>query len=440
MLNTQRIQRFTLCSALLLTLGLSTPAAKAQLIASEPNVTTKGFAELIDQSTLYLPVPLHGVMGSDCPPEAVHEALKFAAEHPHIEHAVFMIDSDAGWPLENEHIGVFSADLEISAVVRVAIEAAIFPTFFADHIFMTDTALVGGFPLHSITLPGSEEVTAKQVGIFSSMLASAAQSRGHDPAIAYAMIDKKKRLYAWEEDGQITLSNTKQEDSKNLSNYREIRELVYDDTLILDQQDAIEIGFAKAIDSFDHEVVGGYLGHDHWTPANRFARVACQIGEVVSELEPLRDQIRELDNQLRDVRNDQRRDNSEVKGYRQFKRNLDKAVRTIDMINASLEKVYETHPERHLYFAGPNGETIVEDADKWSQDLNACKLELGRASSMVKGFTKDFRTLGGDAEFLYEINQTMDEIMQHLRGIEKHGNATYWEMYAKPDLPDDIYG
>ena len=418
------------------------PAA-AQL-SEPPTITSEGFDTRVAGSTFYIPLMLDGVLGQDLSPEAAKAALKAAADDPHIKHAVFMIDSEEGLPLENEHIGVFSGDLEITAVIRVAIAPAIFPVFFADNIFMTETALVGGLPLHAFTMPGSKEVTAKQVGIFSSMLASAAQSRGHDPAIAYAMIDEKKDLYTWKEDGKTILANAKPDDPVAGKKARKIRNALPSSVLILDQKTAIDIGFAKPIDTFDDEIVGGYLGQKNWTRANHFARVAGEIGKVISELEPLREQISEMDKNLRDIKNnrDNRRlyNESELRGYNQFKKNLDKAVSDLDKINDALGNLYNVHPERHAYFAGPNGQTILADPDKWKEDLIACKKELAQSTNMLRNFTNSFRNLGGDEEYLYPINKTMEQINEHLRGIDKYGNAKYWDQYAKPDLPKDIYG
>ena len=71
--------------------------------AQDLPVTKQGFDAKLAEATLYAPIPLRGVVGVDCPAEAVNQSLKAAAKNPHIKHAVFMINSESGWPLENEH-------------------------------------------------------------------------------------------------------------------------------------------------------------------------------------------------------------------------------------------------------------------------------------------------------------------------------------------------
>ena len=402
--------------------------------AQDLPVTGEGFDERLAGVTLYAPIPLNGVIGQDCPPDAVKAALKAAADSPNVKHAVFMIDSESGWPLENDHIGGFKADLTITAVIRDALAPAIFPVFFADHVYMIDSALVGGLPLHEFMLPGSKEVTAKQVGILSSMLASAAQSRGHSDAVAYAMIDKDKKLYAWTEDGKPKLSNTKPRDTGPLKGFRQVRSALPGSTLTLDHKTAIDIGFAKTIDSFDHFIVGEYLNEPNWTPANRFGRVANEIGSVIAEISPLRDEIHEID------KRSQAADGDTSAGYRQFKKALDEAVDQLDMIKQSLEAAYANHPERHVYFAGPDGKTIVQDPAKWEADYSEARKDLGRATGLLRQITGNLREIGGDPEILYDLNRRMEKINEHMTGIGRYGNAAYWQEHAKPDLPDDIYG
>jgi hypothetical protein len=404
------------------------------VLAQSPPVTSEGFDARLAEATLYAPIPMTGVVGQDCPPEAVHAALEAAAKHPDIKHAVFMIDSESGWPLENEHIGGFKGDLTITAVIRDAIAPAIFPVFFADHVYMIDSALVGGLPLHEFMLPGSTEVTAKQVGIFSSMLASAAQSRKHSAAVAYAMIDKNKKLYTWKADGVVKLSNDKPADSGRLEGFRQVRSALPGSVLTLDHETAVEIGFAKTIDSFDDFIVGEYLNETNWTPANRFGRVANEIGSVIAEIEPLRDELHEMDKQSQEATRD------DSAGYRQFKKALDQTIAQLDLIRGALDDVYKHHPERHVYFAGPEGKTLVANPEQWSADCSETRKNLGRATGLLRQLTADLREIGGDPELLYDLNRRMEKINEHVSGIGRYGNATYWAEHAKPDVPDDIYG
>lgn len=430
----RRVTRFALACAMMLT-PLS---AAAQ--ADDETVTSVGYDELLAKSTLYAVVPMHGVMGIDCPGDAVHQTLKAAADHPDIKHAVFMIDSGSGIPLEHEHVGVFDNELEVTAVVRNAVATAIFPVFFANNIYMVDSALVGNLPLSRYVDKGSEQVTAKQVGIYSSMLASAAQSRGHSDAIAYAMIDDKKDLYYWEQDGKKMLSNTAPNNPSAATNYTIYTSDFSGSVLTLDRPRAIKLGFAKPIDVFDHMVLGEYLDKPGWLPANQFGRVANEIGHLADELKPIRDFIREYDNQISTENLDPKDKSDAARGFREFKRNLDDAVDNLDIIDSALKALYDVHPERHVYFSQPGGKTVLKDPAKWAADAAQAKREANRAYTTLRRLTASFQSCGFDEEYLYEINLQMKDILDHLQGINRHGNAAYWQDHAKEDLPDDVYG
>lgn len=421
--------------ALLLWLGACPPAA-AQ---AAPPVTSEGFEQAAEGATFYMPMVLDEVIGVDSPGPAVEQALKTAVKNPDVRHVVFMVNSEYGVPLQSEHIGDFQRDLKIAAIVRNALAPAIFPVFYADEVFVTEGALIGGLPLDAYVPPGSKEVTSKQIGIYSSMLASGAQTRGHDPAIAQAMTDKNKKLYAWREDGGPVLSNTKPGKTEALEDYRQVRSFLPGSTLVMESQTAIDIGFAKPIAAFDHALLGEAMGLDNWRLANQYARVAFEIGAVVGELQPLREAIEAYDRAIPDIQAS-RNSSTEVRGYRQFKKNLDNAVTQIQMIEGALAKLYKVHPERHTYILGEDGRTLLADPEAWAKDLKAAKAQLRLASGQVRRLTDDFRKLGGDPEYLYGVNKLMETINGRLRGIETLGNARYWQDIAGPDVPDDVYG
>ncbi len=403
-------------------------------------VTDAGFDALAADTTFYAEIPMRGVLGVDTPGDGVYEALKSAADNQHVTHAVFMIDAEEGWLLGKDEVGAFGGKLEITAVVRNALAPAIFPVFFADHIYMTDASLIGNLPLHLYLAEGSEEVDAKQIGITSSKLASAAQTRGHPEAVAYAMIDRKKKLYFWrDDDGEPVLSNERPSNAQSLDDYRQIKSVLPSSTLTLDRKTSIEIGLAKPIDAFDPFIVGEYLGKDNWMPANQFGRVAIEISSVIAELEPLREEIRAIDQSFEEIRADRRNNSTEDEGYIQWKKNLDKAVDQIDAINDALAEVMDHHPERHAYFTGRGGRTILADPEAWQADADQAVKAMRQALGMLSRLNDNFDDLS-DREFLYDLNQRIQVINERLNGIRKHGNATYWRDHAEPDLPDDIYG
>lgn len=431
-----RLSRKCFSSALLL-LGLLV----LPIVARAQVVTDEGFAERIKGATIYAEIPMVGVLGEDAPAEGVKRAIEAAAKNEHITHAVFMVDSYGGTILDREIVGEYEGKkLEVTAVVRAALTSAAFPVFFADKIFMVDEAIIGGLPLHLYVPQGSEEVTAKQVGIFSAMAASAADTHGHNPDIVRSMINEKEALYFWREDGKPKLSNTKPGNTQSLKDFRRVMPALPGSTMTLDQEMAEEFGFASPIDDFDAFIVGEYLGHKNWHPANNFGRVANEIGNIVAELQPLRESIAEYEKELPEIREADNIPERIIKEFREYKRSLESAVEALDMINDSLEKIYEVHPERHVYFLADDSRTIVEDPRQWAEDAREARNWFGRANSGLNQLESGFKRIGGDSAAFYDLIKRMQIVNEHLMGIERHGNAAYWAEHAKPDLPDDIYG
>ncbi len=408
--------------------------------AQSDRVTAEGFDDIAKDATLYVEIPLQGVLGEDAPAESIKQTLNAAGQNKLITHAVFMVDSFGGSILDRSVVAEYNGKLEVTAVVRNALTTAAFPVFFADHIFMTRDGLIGGLPLHLYVPPGSEEVTAKQVGIFSSMAASAADVHGHNPDIVRAMINEKESLYYWRVDGRPVLSNTKPENTKNLDGFRKVKPALPGTTLTLDTRMAKEFGFAEPIDDFDAFIVGEFLGKKNWRPANNFGRVANEIGSIVAELEPLREEISAYEKELPEFRNGNDIPADLLKEYREYKNSLEAAVEAMDLINESLAKLYEVHPERHVYFLGTDGKTILADPAKWEEDVKNARNIYTRANSGLEALKKGFIKIGGDEEAFYDLVKRMKSIKDHLDGITQHGNATYWHKYATPDLGDDVYG
>lgn len=438
--------------ALALTAGIAPPAVRQQ---AQGPVTDAGFADMAYDTTFYSEIPMVGLFGQDVNSETVVQTLRMAAANPHIHHAVYLIDSETreGGMFDETVVGIQQDALEIHGVVRNAMYLSTSPVFFCDVIFVVEGAHIGGLPLHRYIPPGSEEVTAKQVGIFTNQLASAAEVHGHNPDIVRAMINKEESLHYWRENGVVYVSNTAPPDTSAVDDYQHITPLVTGETVVLDYDQLIRLEVAQPIEEFDAEWVGEKIGAPRWTRANRFATVANGIGEITAGLAPLLERLDSLDKQLPPVqRNADNRNDPRVRLEIEIKRSLERGVDVIEQINENLEALYAVHPERHAYFYGADGQTVLEDPAQWEADVAAARRLVQQTQASLRGLQTTLQQLDM-AKVLHNIPQAnfdpveidpylelLGEIDAHLDGIRRHGNAHYWEDVYEEPLPEDEYG
>ena len=439
-------------SAAALPAALDMPAARQ---ADDDPVTSEGFAQLAYETTFYIEVPLVGTFGQDVWADAVTQTIRSAAANPHVQHAVFLLDSETeeGAMFSDEVVGIRQDSLEIHGVVHNATLLSTAPVFFCDSLFIVEGGHIGGLPLHNYIPPGSEEVTAKQVGIFTNQLASAAEVHGHNPDIVRALINKEESLHYWRERGVVYVSNTPPADTGSVDDYQHVTPLVTGETITLDYDQVIKFELALPIEEFDAEWVGEKIGAPGWLPANRYGLVAGQIGFVTSGLQPLMTRLDELDKLIPAVQIDRdNRNNRRLRMQNEIKRTLERGVSIVEQINNQLEDLYTAHPERHAYFAGANGQTILEDPAQWEIDCRQARSLVGQTRSRLSQLQSVIEQLDM-AKALYNSPEAffdpaevapylkmLDEIDEHLDGILRHGNAHYWDrIYVEP-LPEDEYG
>ncbi len=430
------------------------PVAHAPARAAADPVTSDGFDALIYDATLYVEVPLAGTFGQDTHRENVIETIRMAAANPYIQHAVFMINSDAdsGQLYDKEVVGIHANELEFHAVIQDALFLATFPVFFSDSIFVTDGARVGGMPLKRYFPPGSQEVLAKWVGITTNQLASAAETRGHNPDIVRAMIDETKSLHYWLEGGEIHVTNTAPPSTGHLQDYEHVTPLSEGETVFLNHDQAIKFGLAQHIEEYDAVWVGDLIGAQNWTPANRYGFVTLDLAVIMNGLAPLQEGLDGLNNQLPAIpRNSENSNNPQIERLRDAKRALDRGVDAIDTVAEAVEDLYATHPERHVYFPGQYGQTILADPDAWANDLRQSQQLVSRIRSGLNTLQNAIEALdvvrmgivpnfGLNPDFVDPYIEALDRIDTHLKGIGEYGNAHYWDDIYKVPYPEDEYG
>lgn len=429
-----------------------TPHARQQ---AAPPVTDAGFAELAEEATFYAEVPLVGTFGKDVWADGVSETIRRAADNPHVHHIVLMLDSETreGAMFGEEVVGIRQSDLEVHGLILNATHLAVTPIVFCDALFIVEGAHIGGLDLHNYIPPGSEEVTAKQVGIFTNQLASAAEAHGHDPDIIRSLINKENPLHYWRENGASFAANNPPDDTTSVDDYRHILPLNTDGTVMLDDEQAVMLGLARPIEEFDAEWVGDQIGATNWTLANRYGIVAGQIGYARTAILKFQDRLDQLDRAISEVeRNRDNRNNIGLRLQARVKRTLERGVSLAAQIDGQLEELYLNHPERHAYFHGPNGETILEDPEQWERDLAAAQQNINQARSRLNSLASTFEQLDlapffsndPDAYFdpaeLDPYIEMLDHVEEHLDGIRTHGNAHYWDSVYEEPLPEDEYG
>ncbi|MEM9417701.1 MAG: hypothetical protein AAGA25_01435 [Planctomycetota bacterium] len=434
-------------------LNAAPPAADGAVAKAQPQskpaqalngrVTDDGFEALAYATTFYVEIPMVGQIGPEVSPDAVKNALRMAAEDPHIHHVVYMIDSDAreGRLLDKEVVGIHQDQLEVHGILDQATFLAAFPVFFCDSLFIVEGGRVGGLPLHRYVPQGSEEVTAKMVGIFTNQLASAAEQHGHNPDIVRAMIDQTKSLHYWREQGVTYVSNTEPDSPATVDDYEHITAHISGETITLDHDQAIQLELCLPIEEFDSIWVGDQIGVENWQPANRYGLISNQIGRINEELAPLRDELDAIDRQLPNIQvTRENRNDPNIRRLQEFKRNFERGVATVESITEALNELYRIHPERHPYFPGKHGETILADPDQWQQDANAAQQLVSRAESGLSTLRNVFDLLETDPAQLDGLVEALESVKEHLNGIRMHGNVHYWENVYEEPLPEDEYG
>lgn len=170
----------------------------------------------------YMLVPIKGGIGFDpdtCDAECVTaEGLRNAlqrAKNAGIRHVIFYVDSPGGFTKDADDIvrvlREYQEDLNLIAVVRKSISAAMWITFGANHIYVLPDASSGAALAYSGDPgSGSAEVDQKFLAATGAGLASWAESHGHSSALARAMVVPAAELWATEGTLGATLSDRRE--------------------------------------------------------------------------------------------------------------------------------------------------------------------------------------------------------------------------------------
>ncbi len=421
-------------AALLFALGaIFVPSEQASAAAP---VTNEGWAEKSAELEFYIEVPMidnkdienYGV-GGNITAEAIINAVRYAGNHPDIHHVVFKMDTGGGALHHAEAmediIEEHHENTEFHIVVQNAISAGIWTAFSCDTIFMCKAGTIGGATAYFQV--GDTAIVAGDIPWIAGRLELTAERNGYPPELIKPLMLMDSELHYWTEtDGEKVLSNKAPAKPSSVQDYRFIDRK--NTVLTLTSQDAIEIGIAKPIEAFDAKLVGEKIGVQNWTLGNRYGQVIDEIGWIYNTTRVWEDNWVEQQLNLPQypVVN-ANRNHPVIKRMLKDRKQHAAAIEALRMINQALNELPDVHPERHLYLAGEDGQTILADPEQWAKDTQQARMLAGRLTAGLTKLNVAYKDLGVDSSNLDEIRKPLRNIAARVSAIISEGNAKYWQ-------------
>ncbi|XAM00787.1 hypothetical protein OT109_05220 [Phycisphaeraceae bacterium D3-23] len=435
-----------LCASPLPADAQATDLPTARPMVANSAVTSEGFEDLSYGKTFFLEVPMvdapplmnpeeGGGIGSNITAESIINNVRYAGAHPDIQHVVFMMRTGGGKVFHAEAmkdiIEEYHRTTEFHIIIDDAISAGTWTVFSCDTIFMIDGGTVGGAVMY-ITFPDGSVQESPEIPAVAARMSKLAERNGHPGVLAPAMMHLPAELHYWEEDGEVVLSGSAPSSRSSVQNHRMIDS--ENDVLTLTSQDAFMIGLAERIEEFDASLVGGHIGLDNWTRANRFGQVTHEIGDLYNGTRPLQDQFERRKSLLPYVRNTrENRENPQRAPLLEQHQIFEKLIEAYSKINEALNNLPSVHPERHIYLTGEGERTILADPEQWQADVDASKAYCRDLTSGMRDLRTAFRMMEEDDDNLNGIQDAINLIIGRIDGIAQQGNAAYWIEHA-----DDI--
>ncbi|MEM1355449.1 MAG: hypothetical protein AAGC44_09830 [Planctomycetota bacterium] len=396
-------------------------------------VTDEGYDDLSAGKTFYLDVPMIDVdglggIGDAITAESIINSVRFAGLHPEINHIVFRMDTGGGKVFHADAmarvIEQYHDKMEYHIVIEDAISAGIWTVFSCDNIFMTERGSIGGAVMY-ITHPDGSVQESPHIPIVAAQLQQLAERNGHPGALVPAMMHMPAELHYWKENGRSVLSNTPPRNPRSADGYDAMDRR--DEVLTLTSQQAIAIGLAKPIDRLDAGLVGEKIGVPDWTRANHYGQVIDEIAQIYNITMPLYDEkfIEKINTPFvrptRELRN-----NPDFIAFQEERRSLEKMVVALEQITDALNRLPDCHPERHIWFEGPGGKTVVADPEQWRADAAEAMALCAQLDKGMRDFRTALRMGNKDLSNADDINAYLERIKAKVQGIARLGNAGYW--------------
>lgn len=425
--------------AVLLTTGLMATHATAQ----HRSVTSDGFDELRDGKTFYLEVPMideaprvqplgappsSGGIGMNITAESIINNVRYAGEHPEIQHVVFLMRTGGGKMFHAEAMKDIIEDYhrttEFHIIIDDAISAGTWTVFSCDTVFMIDGGTVGGAVIYQ-NLPDGTVQESADIPAVAARMSQMAERNGHPGALLPAMMHMPAELHYWEEDGEQVLSGSPPASTGSVRNHRVLDS--DNKVLTLTSEDAVSIGFARRLRGFDTTLVGEEIGVPGWTPANHYGHVVHEIGDIYNVTRLEQDRFEERLRQIpyfRDTRDN--RNIPQIANALEGREIFETLVGAYEKINEALNNLPSVHPERHIYFIGDDGTTILADPEQWERDCAASRRYATDLTSGFRALRTAYRLAEVDDDNLNDMEAAIDLIVDRITGIDREGNAAYW--------------
>ncbi len=235
------------------------PADKPVEAASMPCPPACPALKTYSTPTYYV-IPLHGEVGKTILTNMLKQSLDDAvARKPTV--VVLELDSPGGLCREAtdiiEIIRQYSDKLRIVVYSSKSFSAAAVLAFSCKEIYFKPGGLMGAATSYvpdNLFLPAKLE--EKMQSVWRATARSAAESGGHDPGMAQAMIENKNDLYLVEENGKKRSVESKSEKSGKLICHG-------GNVLTMTANEAVEYGLAKGV-AEDYAALGKQMGFDGW--------------------------------------------------------------------------------------------------------------------------------------------------------------------------------
>ncbi|MEM9417702.1 MAG: hypothetical protein AAGA25_01440 [Planctomycetota bacterium] len=438
----------TLCASPLLAAPPTPDTAAPMPRVMNSAVTSEGFDALSYGKTFFLEVPMvdapplinpedSGGIGVNITAESIINNVRYAGDHPDIQHVVFMMRTGGGLMFHAEAMKDIIEDYhrttEFHIIIDDAISAGTWTVFSCDTIFMIEGGSVGGAVIY-VTYPDGSVQESPEIPEVAAYMSKLAERNGHDGVLLPAMMHLPAELHYWEEDGEGVLSGSAPSSRASVRNHRVLD--TEHDVLTLTSQDAYMIGMAERIEEFNASLVGEHIGAPGWTRANHFGQIVHEIGDLYNGTRPLQDQFEQAKSQIPYVRNTrENRDNPQAAQILEQRQIYQKLIDAYSKINEALNNLPYVHPERHIYFAGENGETILADPEQWQEDVDASRAYCRDLTSGLRDLRVAFRMMERDEDNLNATEDAINLIIGRINGIAQQGNADYWADHAD-DLID----
>lgn len=419
-----------LLAALPLALGLSAlaPSAHAQ------EVTSEGWAEKSDGLNFYVELPMIDAkeepsgIGGNITAESMINTVRYVDAHPLLHHLIFMMNTGGGKLFHADAmadiIEAHHDNTEYHIIIKDAISAGIWTAFSCDTIFMTQGGTIGGATAYQHTADGKVRESAS-IPFIAARMAYTAERNGHAPELIAPMMDLQVQLFSWTKDGKTVLSQRKPRNPDSLENYQHLDKA--DTVLTLTTREAVNIGLATEVADFDSSLVGEHIGVPGWTRANRYGLVVDEIGALYNVTRVMEDEFVAERLALRKIPvTSENRNSTLIKNMMKDRAKLGALVDAIRQINEALNELPNVHPERQIYLAGENGETIVADVEAWKDDANEARKYMGQLSGGLRALESAYKKNEIDTDNLEDLQKAVRTINDRINGILRSGNVAYW--------------